>query len=145
MSENEPIVSPDHTANSDPHEPTYPVAVGAHALRTSDQLAGDTQYEGMKASAADTLERLLNEPTVSVPDAARLLGVGRSTVYTAVKSGEVPSIRVGNRVRIPSRWVRQVLQLQADPGDNDTLEDASAARRIHKPPSSPTDGPSPPR
>jgi excisionase family DNA binding protein len=117
MSENEPIVSSDHTASSDPHEPTYPAAVGARALRTSDQLAGDTQYEGI----ADRLERLLNAPTVSVPDAARLLGVGRSTVYTAVKSGEVPSIRVGNRVRIPSRWVRQVLQLQADPGDSDAM------------------------
>jgi excisionase family DNA binding protein len=73
----------------------------------------------MEAGAEDTLERLLNEPTVSVPDAARLLGVGRSTVYTAVKSGEVPAIRVGNRVRIPSRWVRQVLQLHADPGGGD--------------------------
>ncbi|WP_063047383.1 helix-turn-helix domain-containing protein [Nocardia pseudovaccinii] len=64
------------------------------------------------------LQRLLNEPTVSVPDAARLLGVGKSTVYAAVKSGGVPAIRVGNRVRIPSRWVREVLQLQADHGDD---------------------------
>ncbi|MFE9328563.1 helix-turn-helix domain-containing protein [Nocardia sp. NPDC052278] len=71
-------------------------------------------------SAEDILQHLLNEPTVSVPDAARLLGVGRSTVYAAVKSGEVPAIRVGNRVRIPSRWIRQMLQLQAAPGDNDT-------------------------
>ncbi|WP_406238523.1 helix-turn-helix domain-containing protein [Nocardia sp. NBC_01009] len=77
--------------------------------------------DGMKASAEDALERLLNEPTVSVPDTARLLGVGKSTVYTAVKSGEVPAIRVGSRVRIPSRWVRKVLQLRADPSSGDTL------------------------
>ncbi|MEV2226120.1 excisionase family DNA-binding protein [Nocardia vinacea] len=56
-------------------------------------------------AAENILQRLLNEPTVSVPDAARLLGVGKSTVYAAVKSGGVPAIRVGNRVRIPSRWV----------------------------------------
>ncbi|MGW0251059.1 helix-turn-helix domain-containing protein [Nocardia goodfellowii] len=59
------------------------------------------------------LQRLQSRPTVSVADAAQLLGIGRSTVYGAVKSGEVPAVRVGNRVRIPSRWVREILQLQA--------------------------------
>ncbi|WP_433622265.1 helix-turn-helix domain-containing protein [Nocardia sp. CA-120079] len=72
-------------------------------------------------AVGDILHRLLSEPTVSVPDAARLLGVGKSTVYAAAKSGDVPAVRVGNRVRIPSRWVRQVLELQTNPADTDTL------------------------
>ncbi|MFJ9370762.1 excisionase family DNA-binding protein [Nocardia sp. NPDC101769] len=45
---------------------------------------------------------------------ARLLGIGRSTVYAAVKSGELPAIRVGRRMRIPSRWVRQALRVDAE-------------------------------
>ncbi|WP_067891553.1 helix-turn-helix domain-containing protein [Nocardia vaccinii] len=57
------------------------------------------------------LERLLNEPTVSVPDAAHLLGVGRSTIYAAAHSGEIPAVRIGNRVRIPTIWLRRLLQI----------------------------------
>lgn len=60
------------------------------------------------------LERLLNEPTVSVPDAAQLLGVGRSTIYAAAHSGEIPAVRIGNRVRIPTIWLRRLLQIQPD-------------------------------
>ncbi|MEV0760398.1 helix-turn-helix domain-containing protein [Nocardia sp. NPDC050435] len=66
------------------------------------------------------LQLLQSSPTVSVTDTAQLLGIGRSTIYAAVKSGEVPAVRIGNRVRIPSRWVREILQLQADYEDNPT-------------------------
>ncbi|RMI28412.1 helix-turn-helix domain-containing protein [Nocardia stercoris] len=67
------------------------------------------------SDVADALRRLLNEPTISIPDAARLLGIGRSTLYAAVKSGELPAIRVGNRVRIPSKSIRRILQVETDP------------------------------
>ncbi len=70
-----------------------------------------SQRERTPVSAADELQRLLDEPTVSVPDAARLLGVGRSTVYAAIKSSEVPAIRIGHRLRIPSNWLRDKLQI----------------------------------
>ncbi|MFD6357048.1 helix-turn-helix domain-containing protein [Nocardia tengchongensis] len=55
------------------------------------------------------------EPTISIADAARLLGIGRSTVYAAVKSGELPAIRVGHRVRIPSKWIREALRVENEP------------------------------
>ncbi|WP_253784001.1 helix-turn-helix domain-containing protein [Nocardia amikacinitolerans] len=51
------------------------------------------------------LQLLQSSPTLSAADAAELLGIGRSTVYAAAKAGAVPSVRVGNRVRILSRWV----------------------------------------
>ncbi|MBF6065483.1 helix-turn-helix domain-containing protein [Nocardia terpenica] len=70
----------------------------------------------MTTDPQDVLRRVLTEPTVSVKDAARALGVGRSTLYAAVKSGEVPAIRVRNRLRIPSNWVCHMLYLDADPG-----------------------------
>jgi excisionase family DNA binding protein len=35
--------------------------------------------------------------TVSVPEAARLLGVSRSTVYELVRRGVLPSVRVSPR------------------------------------------------
>jgi excisionase family DNA binding protein len=36
--------------------------------------------------------------TVSVPTAARLLGISRSLAYRAAQSGELPVIRIGRRV-----------------------------------------------
>lgn len=42
-------------------------------------------------------------------EAAALLGLGRSTVYRLLQSGELPSIRVGRAVRVPraslARWI----------------------------------------
>lgn len=39
--------------------------------------------------------------TISVTDAAALLGVSRSSAYEAVRKGELPSIRIGRRVVVP--------------------------------------------
>ncbi|MET9491186.1 helix-turn-helix domain-containing protein [Nocardia sp. NPDC006630] len=65
--------------------------------------------------AGHALRRLLAEPTISIPDAATLLGIGRSTVYAAVSSGEIPAIRVGHRVRIASTWIREALRVDDEP------------------------------
>ncbi|MFE3059845.1 helix-turn-helix domain-containing protein [Nocardia sp. NPDC059239] len=73
------------------------------------------QRDTTDTGAREALRRLLGEPTISIPDAARLLGIGRSTVYAAVKSGELPAIRVGHRVRIPSRWIREALRVEDEP------------------------------
>lgn len=87
----------------------------SHACgRQTSILAPDNVFSDMTTDAEDLLARLRTQPTISVPDAARLLGIGRSTLYTAVKSGEIPAVRVGHRVRIPSIWIRQTLQMPAD-------------------------------
>ena len=39
--------------------------------------------------------------TYNVEEAARLLGIGRNQAYEAVRSGAIPSIRVGKRLLIP--------------------------------------------
>jgi excisionase family DNA binding protein len=39
--------------------------------------------------------------TVTVEEAARMLGIGRGTAYDAVRRGDVPSIRVGHRILVP--------------------------------------------
>lgn len=61
-------------------------------------------------------------PTVSVDEAVELLGVGRSTGYAGVKSGEIPSIRVGSRIRVPTAGLLRLLQLEvpARPADEGT-------------------------
>ncbi len=41
--------------------------------------------------------------TVSVTEAAKLLGIGRGTAYECVRTGELPSIKLGRRIVIPKR------------------------------------------
>ncbi|MBF6216106.1 helix-turn-helix domain-containing protein [Nocardia puris] len=76
------------------------------------------------SAVREALHRLHAQPTVSVDDFAVLIGIGRSTAYSAIASGEVPSIRIGRRVRIPSRWLREQLALGQPSADHGSLPDA---------------------
>ena len=48
------------------------------------------------------------------PDVARILGVGRSTVYNAVKSGEIRVIRIGRRILVPKSEIKRLLEGHID-------------------------------
>jgi len=52
--------------------------------------------------------------SVSVPEAARLLGLSRSSTYAAVKRGEIPSVRVGGRVLIPMSRLHDLIDPPAE-------------------------------
>lgn len=39
--------------------------------------------------------------TYTVEEAGALLGIGRNSAYEGVKSGDIPSIRIGNRILVP--------------------------------------------
>ncbi|MGW0048369.1 helix-turn-helix domain-containing protein [Nocardia cyriacigeorgica] len=69
-----------------------------------------------RADMGAVIQRITDAPTVSVDDAAAVLGIGRSTAYNGVASGEIPSIRVGRRVRVPSNWIRERLSLDDSAG-----------------------------
>lgn len=46
---------------------------------------------------------------VDVPDAAKILGVSRNSAYEAVKRNEIPSIRIGRRLRVPRAALDKLL------------------------------------
>jgi excisionase family DNA binding protein len=48
--------------------------------------------------------------TVSVEDAGKILGYSRNTAYEAVKSGEIPAIRIGRKLRVPKAALERLLQ-----------------------------------
>ncbi|ATL64867.1 helix-turn-helix domain-containing protein [Nocardia terpenica] len=67
----------------------------------------------METNYMDVIQRLnAGEPTISIEDLGVVLGLSRSTAYNAAKDGDVPVIKVRGRYRIPSAWVRHLLQLQ---------------------------------
>lgn len=47
------------------------------------------------------LEALAGRLTVTVDEAATILGLGRSAAYEATRRGEIPSRRLGRRIVIP--------------------------------------------
>ena len=47
------------------------------------------------------MDKLLQKRAFSVPEAASVMGIGRSTVYQLVQSGELRSIQLGRRRLIP--------------------------------------------
>lgn len=46
---------------------------------------------------------------VDVPEAAKILGVSRNSGYEAVKRKEIPSIRIGRRLRVPRAALDRLL------------------------------------
>jgi excisionase family DNA binding protein len=70
----------------------------------------------------------LNQPTCSVEEAADLLGVGRGTLYEAIRRDEFPGVlRVGRRIRISTAALRRFLD-GAD-GSDPAVVDLYARRR----------------
>jgi len=47
--------------------------------------------------------------TLTVEEAARLLGISRALAYELVRDGEIPSLRLGRRIVIPRRVIDELL------------------------------------
>lgn len=39
-------------------------------------------------------------PTMSIPEAAKILGIGVNGAYEAAKRGEIPTIQIGKRILV---------------------------------------------
>lgn len=51
----------------------------------------------------------ITRQTLSVAEAAEVLGISRAHAYDCVRSGELPSINLGRRVVIPRRALDELL------------------------------------
>lgn len=50
----------------------------------------------------------------SVREVARMLGVGKSTVYDAINRGDVPTVRFGRRTLVPRWFIDSRIAQRAD-------------------------------
>lgn len=48
-------------------------------------------------------------PVLTVPEAAQLLRLKRSTAYELVRTGQIPSVRLGRQVRVPAGKLLEML------------------------------------
>lgn len=51
------------------------------------------------------------QPFITVEQTAELLGMGRNVAYRAVAEGQIPSIRVGKLIRVPTAAIRRLAGL----------------------------------
>jgi excisionase family DNA binding protein len=55
------------------------------------------------------METFLEKKTLSVLEAGRALGIGRSAAYEAARTGQLPSIRIGRRLLVPTAALERLL------------------------------------
>jgi len=57
----------------------------------------------------DTTAAILANLACTPQEARKILRTGKNVIYAAVESGEIPSFRIGNSIRIPTSWLRDKL------------------------------------
>jgi excisionase family DNA binding protein len=48
--------------------------------------------------------------TITVTEAAKLLGIGKNQAYEAARRGEIPVIRIGRRILVPVAALERLLR-----------------------------------
>ncbi len=90
-------------------ETSTPIALLADALGVTQQ-----QLLGFVQAHAETAP----DPTLvalTVEEAARRLGVGRTTMYALLASGEIPSVTIGRLRRIPAEALKDYVAARTQP------------------------------
>ncbi len=77
-----------------------------------EHACGSLAAQGARLAA--TITELVERPapvplSVSVEEAARLLGLGRSNLFKLMESGELRSVKVGSRRLVPRRALEEFL------------------------------------
>jgi excisionase family DNA binding protein len=62
-----------------------------------------------------TIDELRGRATITVEEAAELLGVARGTAYAAARAGQLPTIKLGRRVIVPTARLLALLGIEQEP------------------------------
>jgi excisionase family DNA binding protein len=68
---------------------------------------------------------LLDQPVLTVEETARVLRLGRTACYEAVRAGSIPSVRLGRAIRVPGAALQTMLGVPglAAPGQRDGVSE----------------------
>ena len=73
-----------------------------------------TEFELLETPVQTPIPDPRIQPTMSVPDAGRYFGLGRDSSYAAAKRGDIPTLRIGRRLVVPTASVLAILGLSDD-------------------------------
>lgn len=74
------------------------------------------EYQNLEMPSLTT-----NEPLLTVEEAAKRLRIGRTLMYSLIRSGEIESIPVGRLRRIPAECVNEYVQRLRNVNRNSAL------------------------
>jgi excisionase family DNA binding protein len=76
-------------------------------VATNELQGREQEMDETGTSESDVLARR----TFTVEEAARILGISRTTAYECVRSGELPSLRFRRRVVIPAHVIDELVPI----------------------------------
>jgi excisionase family DNA binding protein len=53
----------------------------------------------------------VEKQTLTIGEAAQILGLGRNSAYEAVRRGEIPALKIGRRLIVPRPALERLLDL----------------------------------
>jgi excisionase family DNA binding protein len=62
-------------------------------------------------------------PTISIEEASEILGISRRSAYRAASAGELPTLRLGRRLLVPTARLLALLGVGAQPAGDDRLDE----------------------
>lgn len=68
-----------------------------------------------------------DKPTMTIAEAGAALGLGRDAAYAAAKRGEIPTLRFGRKLLVPTAALRRLVLLDEPVRDDADAAQASAA------------------
>jgi hypothetical protein len=83
-------------------------------------VTGPTLSETAAHGGRITIADIADLPTVDVPVAGQVLGIGRDAAYAAAAAGQIPVLKLGRSLRVP---VPRLLEMLGIPND---LENSGA-------------------
>jgi DNA binding domain, excisionase family len=54
-----------------------------------------------------------DKPTMTVEEAGECLGLGKTASYDAIHRGDIPHLRIGRRIVVPTAQLRRLLGMDA--------------------------------
>lgn len=51
----------------------------------------------------------MTKSTITIPEAAEVLGIGRTAAYDAARTGQIPVIKIGKRLLVPKTALDRML------------------------------------
>lgn len=82
----------------------------AYPAELADALTPSAPGASSGMASSGALAPMEDRLTLTVEEAATLLGISRAFAYEAVARGEIPSIRIGRRILVPKASLRHLLE-----------------------------------
>ena len=87
----------------------YPLGLITEEKDNPERIAEDLRGI-IESFEHDEEGKISNRETVTVLEAAKILGIGRNTAYDGVANGTIPSIKIGRRMVVPLEALKRMLR-----------------------------------